>query len=204
MQSIQHRLFIILVSIVFVLMLIQVLNLGADFQVQAASPGTESGQHILKVLPYCSPCNIFFGSSHSWMYTATNDWYQHQGNWCGIANIRAIQIYDWLQYNRSSPPRDNSQETIHNRLNAATSPWGAGGGYVSTNISRDFGTDPHAIAYGAWYDTPASASSQPYGFHNWISRNNSVTATYDFATNFGQNSVSHNGPISVTVDGASH
>src|SRR5437667_510488 len=174
MQSIQHRLFIILVSIVFVLMLIQVLNLGADFQVQAASPGTESGQHILKVLPYCSPCNIFFGSSHSWMYTATNDWYQHQGNWCGIANIRAIQIYDWL-YNGKSPQWDNSQEAIHNRLNSNISPWGRGGGYVTANISRDFGTDPRSIAYGAWYESPPGSSSPHYWFHNWIYRTDSTT-----------------------------
>jgi hypothetical protein len=138
------------------------------------------------------------------MYTATNDWYQHQGNWCGIANIRAIQVYDWLYYNGGAPKWDNSQEAIHNRLNSTTSPWGAGGGYVKTNISRDFGTDPRAIAYGAWYDTPVSTSSQPYWFHNWIYRTSSTTATYDFASDFGRNTVSHNDPISVTIDGAYH
>ena len=72
------------------------------------------------------------------MYTATNDWYQHQGNWCGIANIRAIQVYDWLYYNGRAPAWDNSQEAIHNRLNSYSSPWGSGGGYVLSNISRDF------------------------------------------------------------------
>jgi hypothetical protein len=138
------------------------------------------------------------------MYAATNDWYQHQGNWCGIANIRAIQVYDWLYYNGKAPAWDNSQEAIHNRLNAYSSPWGSGGGYVLSNISRDFGTDPHAIAYGAWYDTPVSTSSQPYWFHNWIYRTSSVTATYDFSTDFGKNTVTHNDPISVTIDGAYH
>src|SRR5437764_14029852 len=58
------------------------------------------------------------------MYTATTDWYQHQGNWCGIANIRAIQVYDWLYYNGRAPAWDNSQEAIHNRLNSYSSPWG--------------------------------------------------------------------------------
>ena len=138
------------------------------------------------------------------MYTATNDWYQHQGNWCGIANIRAIQVYDWLYYNGRAPAWDNSQEAIHNRLNSYSSPWGSGGGYVWSNISRDFGTDPHAIAYGAWYDTPVGTSTQPYWFHNWIYRTSSKTATYDFGTDFGRNTVSHNDPISVTIDGAYH
>ena len=102
------------------------------------------------------------------------------------------------------PGWDNSQEAIHNRLNAYSSPWGSGGGYVQSDISRDFGTDPHSIAYGAWYDTPVSTSSQPYWFHNWIYRTSSTTATYDFSTDFGRNTVSHNDPISITIDGAYH
>jgi hypothetical protein len=139
------------------------------------------------------------------MLKATNDWYQHQGNWCGIANIRAIQVYDWLYYNGGSPQWDNSQEAIHNRLNSYSSPWGHGpGGYVFSDIAADGGTDPHSIAYGAWYDTPLSTSSQPYWFHNWIYRTSSTTATYDFATDFGRNTVSHNDPISVTIDGGFH
>ena len=139
------------------------------------------------------------------MYIATNDWYQHRGNWCGIANIRAIQVYDWLYYDGKSPAWDNSQEAIHNRLNSYSSPWGHGpGGYVLADISGDFGTDPHAIAYGAWYDTPAGPSSQPYWFHNWIYRTSSTTATYDFSTDFGRNTVSHNDPISVTINGGYH
>jgi len=205
MQTIQRRLFSSFVGVILALMLIQLLNLGGGLQAQAASHDpANSGQQVQSRSPNCSPCYYFFGSNHSWMYTATNDWYQHQGNWCGIANIRAIQVYDWLYYNGKAPQWDNSQEAIHNRLNSITSPWGPGGGYVKASISRDFGTDPHAIAYGAWYDTPVSTSSQPYWFHNWIYRTSSTTATYDFGTDFGRNTVSHNDPISVTIDGAYH
>ena len=93
-------------------------------------------------IPNCSPCYYFYGSNHSWMLKATNDWYQHQGNWCGIANIRAIQVYDWLYYNGGPPKWDNSQEAIHDRLNSYLSPWGHGpGGYVLSDIAADGGTD---------------------------------------------------------------
>jgi hypothetical protein len=139
------------------------------------------------------------------MLTATNDWYQHHGNWCGIANIRAIQVYDWLYYDGKAPGWDNSQEAIYSRLNSYSSPWGHGsGGYVYSDIAADGGTDPHSIAYGAWYDTPPSTQNQPYWFHNWIYRTSNTTATYDFGTDFGKNTVSHNDPISVTIDGGFH
>lgn len=140
------------------------------------------------------------------MSTATSDWYQQNDNWCGVANVRAIQRYDWLYYNNGtgSPGWDNSQTAIYNRMNSITSPWGAGGGYVKDDISGDFGSDPHAIAYAAWYDTPPSSQQEPYWFHNWIYRTSSTTATYDFATDFGANTVSHNDPISATIDGGYH
>src|SRR5438874_281118 len=202
MTFVQRRLFSILVGIAIALALIQLLNLSGGSQAQATPRGLGRPE-VQMELPNCSPCYYFYGSNHSWMVTATGDWYQHQGNWCGIANIRAIQRYDWLYYNGGSPQWDNSQEAIHTRLDSYTSPWGHGpGGYVQSDISADGGTDPHSIAYGAWYDTPVSTSSQPYWFHNWIYRTTSTTATYDFGTDFGKNTVSHNDPISVTIDGA--
>ncbi|MFL5690218.1 MAG: hypothetical protein ACJ795_00275 [Ktedonobacteraceae bacterium] len=145
MTLVQRRLFTILLSIT--LALAQLLDLHGGLQVQATT-NLSSNSQVQTSLPNCSPCYLFYGSNHSRMYTATNDWYQHHGNWCGIANIRAIQVYDWLYYNGGSPQWDNSQEAIYSRLNATYSPWGSGGGYVRENISRDFGTDPHAIAYG--------------------------------------------------------
>lgn len=195
MTYLSRRLVFVVVSVALVLALSQLFSLDGGSPVQAAarSPATQ-------LAPNCAPCYSFYGSNHSRMYIATNDWYQHQGNWCGIANIRAIQVYDWLYYNGKSPAWDNSQEAIHNRLNSYSSPWGHGpGGYVLANISGDFGTDPHAIAYGAWYDTPAG-----YWFHNWIYRTSSTTATYDFSTDFGRNTVTHNDPISVTINGGYH
>ncbi|OLC61888.1 MAG: hypothetical protein AUH89_02025 [Ktedonobacter sp. 13_1_40CM_4_52_4] len=157
MTYLPRRLVTAVVSIALVLALSQQFPLSGGFSVQA-----QASQPLMQLSINYS----FYGSKHSWMYTATNDWYQHQGNWCGIANIRAIQVYDWLYYNGKAPGWDNSQEAIHSRLNAYSSPWGSGGGYVQSDISRDFGTDPHSIAYGAWYDTPVSTSSQPYWFHN--------------------------------------
>ena len=190
-----RRLVFAFVGIALALALIQLPDLSGGSQVQATSLNFRSNP-----LTQASTSYSFYGSNHAWMLTATNDWYQHQGNWCGIANIRAIQVYDWLYYNGKAPQWDNSQEAIHNRLNSYTSPWGHGpGGYVQSDISGDGGTDPHSIAYGAWYDTPIN-----YWFHNWIYRTSSTTATYDFGTDFGKNTVSHNDPISVTIDGGYH
>src|ERR1700693_1588354 len=118
---------------VLLLALLCVFPLDRASPVQATSLDRSSSQSA-RVLPNCSPCYTFYGSNHSWMLTATNDWYQHQGNWCGIANIRVIQVYDWLYYNGKSPGWDNSQEAIHNRLNSYSSPWGHGpGGYVQSD-----------------------------------------------------------------------
>jgi hypothetical protein len=199
----QRRLFSRLVSILLALTLVQLLQLSMNLPAQAATSQLDSG--ALTQTRLTPNSYTFYGSNHSWMLAATNDWYQHQGNWCGIANIRAIQVYDWLYYNGKAPGWDNSQEAIHNRLNSYSSPWGHGsGGYVYSDIAGDGGTDPHSIAYGAWYDTPPSSQNQPYWFHNWIYRTSSTTATYDFSTDFGKNTVSHNDPISVTIDGGFH
>jgi hypothetical protein len=199
MLFLQRRLFAILLGVALALLFVQLLDLNHSLALQAMPTHASSASTGQSATTY-----TFYGSNHSWMYAATSDWYQHRGNWCGIANIRAIQVYDWLYYNGHSPQWDNSQEAIYTRLNATSSPWGSGNGYVREDISRDVGTDPHAIAYGAWYDTPLSTTSQPYWFHNWIYRTSSTTATYDFSTDFGQNTVSHNDPISVTIDGGYH
>jgi hypothetical protein len=193
MGSIKRHFFSSVAGMMVVLALVQVLYAGGSSAHAAAT------QSITKQTSY-----KFYGSNYSWMYTATGDWYQQQGNWCGIASIRAIQRYDWLYYDGKSPQWDNSQSAIHNRLNSYSSPWGSGGGYVFSDISRDFGTDPHSVAYGAWYDTPPSTQSQPYWFHNWIYRTSAKTATYDFGTDFGTNTVSHNDPITVMIDAGYH
>ena len=141
MTYLLRRLLYASMGAVLLLALLCVFPLASASPAQATSLDQSSSQSALVSTNY-----TFYGSNHSWMLTATNDWYQHQGNWCGIANIRAIQIYDWLYYNGKSPGWDNSQEAIHNRLNSYSSPWGHGpGGYVQSDISSDFGTDPHSI-----------------------------------------------------------
>ena len=203
----QQRIFSLLIGITLALACIQLLNVPLTLQAQAASVTTQAPQSC------GAACRgTFFGSNHAWMLTATQDWYQHGDFWCGIANIHAIQVYDWLYYDRGKPRWDNSQEAIYNRLNnrssaGTISPWGYGGGYVRADISRDTGTDPRAIAFGAWYETPPGSSTNinnSYLFHNWIYNTTSTTATYDFSTDFGVKTVSHNDPISVTVDRGGH
>jgi hypothetical protein len=201
MYSLQQRLFSLLIGIALALTLFQ---FSGSAEVQAAASQQQEGSYSQATMFGCYNCYHFYGSNQSWMYSATNDWYQHKGNWCGIANIRTIQVYDWLYYNGSAPKLDNSQEAIYSRLNSNTSPWGSGNGYVRANISRDFGTDPRAISYGTWVESPPSSQSQPYWFHNRIYRTDNLTATYDFSADFGANTVTHNDPISVTIDGGFH
>ncbi len=87
MTYLSRRFASVVVSVVLVLALSQLLQLNGGLSAQA-----KAGNPSVQLSPICSPCYSFYGSNHSWMYTATNDWYQHQGNWCGIANIRAIQV----------------------------------------------------------------------------------------------------------------
>ena len=205
MAFLQRRLLFVLVSVVLALIVVQSLQFDGKVKVQAAAT-TNSGSATQSQtdIPNCLHCATFFGSKHSWMYTATNDWYQQQGNWCGVASIRAIQVYDWLYYNGGNPQWDNSQTGVYDRLNSYTSPWGRGGGYVTSDISGDFGTDPHSVAYGAWYETPPSTQSQPYWFHNWIYGTSALTATSDFSRDFGLSAISHEDPITVMTDGGYH
>lgn len=197
----RQRVYSLLIGIALALAFLQLLNFPLTLQALAQSSATGIPQS-------CGPAcrGTFFGANHGWMLTATQDWYQHGDYWCGIANIHAIQIYDWLYYNHGRPGWDNSQEAIYARLDTsgAISPWGYGGGYVLANISRDTGTDPRAIAFGTWYETPPTTSKGSYLFHNWIYNTSSTTATYDFSTDFGVHTVSHNDPISVTVDQGGH
>src|SRR5258706_4366877 len=145
----QRRVFSRLVSILLALTLVQLLQLSMNLPAQAATSQLDSG--ALTQTGLTPNSYTFYGSNHSWMLAATNDWYQHQGNWCGIANIRAIQVYDWLYYNGKAPGWDNSQEAIHNLLHSYSSPWCHGsGGYVYSDNAGERGIDPHSIAYLAW------------------------------------------------------
>ncbi|HVB62433.1 MAG TPA: hypothetical protein VNE61_14650 [Ktedonobacteraceae bacterium] len=123
----QRSFFSALVGFVLLLALFPLFNSGSGSVAQAASID-DTGVQTQQV-PHCYPCYHFYGSNYSWMYTATNHWPQENpNNWCGIASIQAIQVYDWLYYDGGNPQWDNSQDAIHNRLNTYSSPWGSGGG----------------------------------------------------------------------------
>ncbi len=207
MLFLRSRAMATILGIVLALAIVQFWSYDNLPVVQAAS-----NTHQQTQIPNCYPCYSFYGSYTPWMNTATSDWFEQQSNWCGVANIRAIQRYDWIYWgnnggNSTTPGWDNSQSAIFNRLSTSgQSPWGrgSGGANLVSNISGDFGTDPHSIAYGAWYETPVSTGSQPYYFHNWIYKTSALTATEDISTDFGANTVSHNDPISATIDGGFH
>lgn len=207
MRFLQKRAIAAILVIALALTIVQFGGYNSPSVAHAASNSQQQAQH-----PNCYPCYSFYGSNTGWMQTATSDWFEQNDNWCGVASVRAIQRYDWIYWgntggNSTTPGWDNSQSAIFSRLQTSgQSIWGrgSGGDNLVSNISGDFGTDPHSLAYGAWYETPVSTSSQPYYFHNWIYKTSSLTATEDIATDFGANTVSHNDPISATISGGYH
>src|ERR1700681_2440863 len=129
----------LLMSCAFALIIMPLLNAQSWIQLPLAQAAAAS--------PACSSVDTsclptFYGSYQPWMLAATSDWYQHGDFWCGISNIHAIQVYDWLAYNGGKPRQDNSQAAIYARLNNAhtsgvISPWGYGGGIINADIRRD-------------------------------------------------------------------
>lgn len=66
------------------------------------------------------------------------------------------------------------------------------------DIAGDSGTDPRSLAWGLWTVTPNG-----FYFHNWIYQTNAITATDDFASDYGP---AHglNNPIIVDINQGSH
>lgn len=151
----------------------------------------------------------YYGANNSWLQTATDSWPQAELNWCGIADIQAVELYDYIRATggTGSAPYP-TQASIYNLLNSssAVSPWGRAthgdggpGPYVAADIAADGGTDPRSMAWGAWDVTPNG-----YYFHNWIYDDvANQTATNDFSSDFGP----HNGvndPIIVVINKGLH
>lgn len=201
MKFIQHRLFATIVGFALALILLQVLDTSAWLQVRAVS--------ISPPIPASRICNPgacqghYYGSNYSWMQASFPSTGQLQGNWCGIANIQAIELYDFKKV--GSTPLYTQQQQIANLLNSnnAISPWGHPSKSIfKANISLDSGTDPRAIEYGLYVTTPAN-----FYFHNIIYPEDNDSATRGFAFDWGSNTNNpgtQNDPISVTISQGAH
>lgn len=184
---------------------------------RSASAQALSGPSHTAATPYAQCCGgggNFYGADPVTMSTATNDWPQKEGNWCGVADVSAIERYDWIKYNGTDPGASGqNQYTVHDRMNssAAISPWGtsysnpwgvSGAPYVNADIAGDSGEDPRAQAWAAWDGTPNG-----YYFHNYNyspyqgSTNNS--ATYQVALDYGP-AHGMNHPIIVIINDGKH
>lgn len=139
----------------------------------------------------CAPyaCQrTFYGANYSWMSSAISSagWPQQGGNWCGVASITAVELYDFIKAGGSA--HYPTQQSVANLLNssAAVSPWGRanpGGSYHGAfvaDIATDGGTDPRSVSWGEYNTTPVG-----YYYHNWIYRENSTSATYEVGADFG-------------------
>ncbi len=137
------------------------------------------------------------------------NWPQKNGNWCGVANIAAINDYDYLINGIDNQNKYPDQYSVANMLNGTISgqpspisPWGSISGTPAfkANISKDGGTDPRSIAWGLYTVTPNN-----FFFHNYIypGSNGVDHAVRNFASDFGPYN-GLNDPISVTINGGQH
>lgn len=167
----------------------------------------------------CTTCgggaDGFFGSNQTWMNNATATWPQAAGNWCGIADIQAIEKYAYLKSTGSDatipyPYQSNIAALLNS--SAAISPWGQAhvdgtrtAGFKA-DIAADGGLDPRGAAWGAWDVTPNG-----YYFHNYIYSFSHTgndpyggnAATYAFGSDYGP---AHglNNPIIVAINQGEH
>lgn len=151
--------------------------------------------------------DTFYGTNQSWMQTATAHWPQQASNWCGPANLQAIEYYDWLKYNGTTNVPYPNQQDIVNHLNssAAISPWGIAvplntypvAGFKA-DIANDIGTDPRATAWGAYEVTPPG-----YWFHNYIYGTDNNTALYLLGSDYGPSN-GINDPVAAAIDLGEH
>lgn len=202
MSSTRHRL---LLNVIAIAALYMSLSLSNVAQASASNASPVSMDQVQPCNPPVCYGDLFYGTNQSWMSTAISKagWPQKVNNWCGIANIAAINWYDQIKtFGLNVIPTYPNQNSIDGLLRSpsAVSPWGLASGNpaFTADIAGDGGTDPRAIAYGLYTVTPNN-----FYFHNWIYNTNNLTATYDFASDFGP---AHglNDPISVTINIGEH
>lgn len=196
-------------QLMFAVAAILALTLSLIYQVTAhAAPPKAKPQ------AYCPMgcTGTYYGANGSWLLTATDDWFEHQGNWCGIATVTAMERYDWIKASNNWNPTYKTQESVASLLNSsgAVSPWGQAqpgdggpGPAFKADIAADGGTDPRSLSWAAYTVTPGG-----YYFHNWIYATGAnfpgnQTATYDFGADFGPYR-GLNDPISVTIKYGKH
>ncbi len=118
-------------------------------------------------------------------------WPQYAKNYCFLAAVQAVSNYQyWKQGYAIEFPHQNNQGPADDNPNHATSgangtPWQIlydmqndmvppGGpvppptGFTLANIARDFGGDPRAQAYAAWYEAPAQHYYHQYIYHTGV------------------------------------
>ena len=150
----------------------------------------------------------------------TDDWpqkYNNQvdGSWCGAASLQAQIHWDWNHHHAGTVGQDHFyyQHTLWNFARDHTCknivakgvqgsdsslPGIVGNGWYEVrklNVSRDFGLDPHAIAWMMWKYGPPD-----HYYHNWIYYGNTYNATVSLLW-----TVQHyQEPVIVAVDHGSH
>jgi hypothetical protein len=118
-------------------------------------------------------------------------WPQSARVYCFLAVVQALSNYQyWVQGTALPFPSQSNQGPLDGIPSHATS--GAGGtikqilyamenymlppdgpvpaptGFTQADISRDFGGDPRAQAYGVWYEAPASHFYHQYIYHTGV------------------------------------
>jgi hypothetical protein len=121
-------------------------------------------------------------------------WPQYTTNYCFVAAVQALSNYQyWKQGDAIRFPHQVDQGPADDKPGDATSgqilydmqhhmippggPVPAPTGFTLANISRDFGGDPRAQAYAAWYEAP----QQQYDYHQYIYHTGVAVGTHGLA-----------------------
>ncbi len=129
-------------------------------------------------------------------------WPQYATNYCFVAVVQAVANYEFWKQGSSIPfPQQNNEGPLNDNPTSATgsnphqilydmdhdmkptfgtiTPTGSGPSrrpFTLANISRDFGGDPRAQAYAAWYETP-----DQHFYHQYIYHSGVAVGTYGLA-----------------------
>lgn len=170
----------------------------------------------------------YYGATYGQTLAATQYWPQSEDNWCGIANVQAIELFDWAKYGGGAGfapyPSEADIYTLMNSTGSggtvdAESPWGTAiketnpitglkqSAYVKADIADDGGTDPRSIAWALWFVTPNGLYFHNYIYPGTVIVNNqevngNLAATANFAYDFGADGL--NNPISVAINQGAH
>jgi hypothetical protein len=206
MSSLERRLLFFAMTLLFLAFIIWTAGEGrfptAIAQAASAHPNDSTSTYYGADISANGGMAVATGVQPTNTRPTNGPWPQYTRNYCFIAVVQAVANYGyWKQGKAISFPHQNNQGPLNDNPNfeTRTNPHqilydmdhymkptfgtirttGSGSSrrpFTLANSSRDFGGDPRAQAYAAWYETP-----NLYYYHQYIYHNGVGGATYGLA-----------------------